>query len=70
MTTEATHQDIAALEIDPSQLEHQNPDDATLDESNFASSEQPKAQDGLDAQRAAHGSSSENKNTLEPSEED
>ncbi len=60
MITEATDQDIAALDLDQSQLEHQNPDDATMDESNFANAEQPKTQDGLDAQIAARGSSSEN----------
>ncbi len=74
MITQATTQDIASLELDPSELEHQDPDDATMDESNFASSEQPDAQDGLDAQRAAHGSSSENissdQATLEPTDQD
>ena len=62
--TEATPQDIAAL---ANQLEHQNPDDATVDESNFANAEQPEVQDGLDAQIAARGSSSENISP-EPSE--
>lgn len=60
MITEATTEDILALEIDETELVQSDTDDASFDEANFVMAEQPDFQDGLEARIAARSSSSEN----------
>ncbi|NJK44848.1 MAG: hypothetical protein HC933_11685 [Pleurocapsa sp. SU_196_0] len=62
MIEEATAENIEALDIDEAELEGERDANSTMDEANLSYMEDPDPRDGVDALRAANGSTEENTN--------
>jgi hypothetical protein len=62
MIEEASSQNIEALDIDPEDLDVEASGSPLMDEENLSYMEDPDPQDGVNALRAARGSTEENTN--------